>query len=646
MITLLAMISAAAEYRFDEEEPDVKDRVARISYVKGDVQIKRSDNDQWERVVLNLPIVEGDEITAGPDSRFEIQFGAYSHLRVFERSSLKITSLKDNLVSVSLPEGNLSVSLARFDPDREAFEIDAPLTTVALLKQGRYRVDAGPAGYEAIRVSIPEQGEARVYSNNSGFTLHEGRSTRIFVSGRYLGEFENSDAAQFVDTFDRWALDRDESIAKRQAQAYYGRYYDTDIYGADDLNDNGEWINTPDYGYVWRPFRNVVSGYADWSPYRYGSWRWVPGYGWSWVNDEPWGWATYHHGRWIWYNGGWYWAPYGYYRQHRSWWYPALVVLNVINNNVCWYPLPYHARYNNYNRHYNRRRHDDDDRRRTINNTAVTQTPVRGAPVEPQRNIVVTPPDSSVVAISVDEFGKGRGNFNRVPRELGRNIIARSPVNDDDGPQLPTMRDIGTKLSSDIRVLRPQEPSRATPVTVGAAKRADDGEPMDKGLQNRIIRGDRPFLAPKSSDDGEPSEPGPRRNVPTTGAVGRPQKKADDGDRGEPQRVVIEAPKDDSTPARTVPRNDSPQQRQEPREPSRRDTPMVVIPQRTEPQRSEPQRRSDPPQQRSEPQKRSDPPPQRSEPKSEPQKRSDPPPQKSEPPKSEPSKQPGKTRDT
>ena len=46
--------------------PEVTARVARISYISGDVQIRRADSREWEKAVQNLPIVEGDEIaTAG-----------------------------------------------------------------------------------------------------------------------------------------------------------------------------------------------------------------------------------------------------------------------------------------------------------------------------------------------------------------------------------------------------------------------------------------------------------------------------------------------------------------------------------------------------------------------------------------------------
>ena len=92
---------------------------------------------------------------------------------------------------------------------------------------------------------------------------------------------------------------------------YYDKYYDRDIYGAEDLSDYGEWIYTRKYGYVWKPYPHGDKHYADWSPYRYGNWRWIPPYGWTWVNDEPWGWATYHHGRWIFADGYWAWTPYG-----------------------------------------------------------------------------------------------------------------------------------------------------------------------------------------------------------------------------------------------------------------------------------------------------------------------------------------------
>ncbi|MFL6468115.1 MAG: DUF6600 domain-containing protein [Pyrinomonadaceae bacterium] len=632
---LLAVSVCAAEYRFVDDEPEVKDRVARISFINGDVQIKRLDTDQWEKAVLNLPIVQGDELTTGPNSRFEIQFGAYSHLRVSESAIVKVTSLSDNLIALGLPEGSASVTLTRFDIANEAFEIDAPRTTLAIQKAGRYRIDSGHINDQSIRISVNQEGESRVYSSNTGFTLREGRSAKIYIDGNLAGEWETGDTTRFIDDFDKWSYDRDATIAKRQGQAYYGKYYDTDIYAADDLNDNGEWINTRDYGYVWRPYQNAVSGYTDWSPYRYGAWRWVPSYGWSWVNDEPWGWATYHHGRWIWYNGGWYWAPYGYYRTSRSWWFPALVVLQQFNRSICWYPLPYNHRFYNYNGRYHR-----DRNQRNWNNAPGQKDE---GPNTLKRGVATTVPNTGVITVPIDDFGKGRVRHSSLPGETARTILAKMPTTQDELPILPSIGDISSKVSDEIRVIKPRGTTPIVATRVGAAKR-DQGEPLDKVLYDKILLGNRPPVVTKTDEVSEPPQPPGQRDTPPIGAVRRSAAKA-----AEPQRTIIPMPSNDSPGQKSEPQNDAPKQdvpiyapsrrnvrppqKDEPRaEPTKRDAPVNSSPRRSEPspQRSEPS--NDEP-------RKSDPPPQKSEQRSEPSKRSDPPPQKSETPRSEPSKQ-------
>ncbi len=600
----LAVFAQAAEYRFDDEEPEVTDRVARFSYVYGDVQIRRAETDQSEKVVLNLPVVEGDEITAGVGARFEIQFNTASHIRVSENSYLKVESLKDGAVALSLAEGTASMTISKFDPANESYEIDAPRTTVAIQRTGRYRVDAGKNGDQEVRISVSEKGEARIYSNNSGFTLRDGRSARVFIEGNLAGEWESGETSRFADDFDTWVAERDSHLAKRLADAHYGQYYDNDIYGADELNGYGDWVHTRDYGYIWRPYRSSVVSYSDWSPYRYGHWRWLPAYGWTWVNDEPWGWATYHHGRWIWYNGGWYWTPYGYYRHRRSWWYPALVVLRVINRSVCWYPLPYHYGYYNYNRHYYsrhpRRRHQPGNR---VSEPIKTEDPDRG------KRIAGSPPDTGVISVPVDDFGKGTRVNTKVPRDIARGIVAREPSPNDDLPRLPVMRDIQAKIGNDIRPVKPRELPGGVSAKIGAARR-DQGEPLDKSLRDKIVYGNRRAVQPRIGTDViKPASDG--KPLPRTGAVQRPVTPPSD-------RVVKEPLRDDTVrqePPRTV------------KEPQRTITPTP----RSEPQEKEQPRQAVP---RSEPPKRSEPPapkePSRSEPSKKEQPRSDPP-RKSEP---------------
>lgn len=74
----------------------------------------------------------------------------------------------------------------------------------------------------------------------------------------------------------------------------------------DQLSPYGNWIEYPDYGYVWQP--NMGN---DFRPYSSGGhWVWSDDYEWVWVSDYDWGWAPFHYGRWFSdAHYGWLWVP-------------------------------------------------------------------------------------------------------------------------------------------------------------------------------------------------------------------------------------------------------------------------------------------------------------------------------------------------
>ena len=658
VLFLISGVGSSLANDIDDYVPEVTDRVARISFIRGDVQIRRLDNTDWERAVLNLPIVEGDEIVTDGTSRVEIQFNVYTHLRVSENTQLKIVTLKDEGIAISVPLGSVSVRATEFDVATSYFEVDAPKTTVSIQKTGAYRVDSGAADSLEIFVAATEGGEARVYSTDGGFTVRDGRRARIFIGGTQLGEWAMADASEFIDEFDKWSYERDQVIAARLKGSYYDRYYDRDIYAADDLNDYGDWVHTQSYGYVWRPYRASTSPYPNWSPYRYGHWRWVPSFGWTWVNDEPWGWATYHHGRWVWHNSAWYWSPYGQYRGRRSWWQPALVVVQVISSNVCWYPLPYGYGYYDYNysyySHNRRRRHDRNNNHQgggpqPGGNPTPTPAPGGGPIVSPIANPrdrnglppFATVPASGVVTVPVSEFGRTKTRFATAPAETAEKVLAKVPALPAEGtPILPTYGDLNGKVSPEIRSVRPPLAKTNLPeVQTGAAVRKS-AAPLDQELQKSRIFGNRPPLLINTgqgeikppADADEPVRP-PVRN---TGAVGRPNVKAVDG--GEtpirPAPTTKEETPDTNPPIRQVepirvPRSDAPTKNVTPRnEPVR--VPRYDPPSKNDPPptKSEPPPRNDQPPKASPPPTKSDPPPTKSDP---PPSKSEPPPRKSEP---------------
>ena len=621
----------------DDELNEVTARVARISFIKGDAQIRRADNEDWEKVTKNLPIVEGDEIATEKDTRIEIQFDTYKYLRLAEKAFLKITTLRDEGIAVSLPEGSLNLRVLKFDKKDEFFEIDAPQTTIAVQKSGMYRVDAGDNNYTVVQINVTEGGTAQVYSLNAGFMLRDGRRARVFTEGQYAGEWDLDDASRNMDEFDNWSLERDEMIAERLRKSHYDKYYDRDIYGAEDLNDAGEWIYTRDYGYVWRPYKSSIDDYADWSPYRYGQWRWLPAFGWTWVNYEPWGWATYHYGRWVFHDGFWVWTPYSKYRPRRSWWRPALVIIASIGRDIYWCPLPYDYGYYGYNRRH-RRYHNNNG-----NSGGPTPTPTPTVTPTPGGGRLIRPNDGTgrvfgigqtrgVIRVPASEFGRGNEMFRVAPTDIAREVLSRTQDEVRTPPILPTYRDLNGNVSKDI-LIKDRTYTKTKPDVKTGAKDREIGVSLDETLRKERVYGNRAPVGGNTNTETRSDDDSGRRG---TGAVNRSpgiistqnrDEKSDDGSTANQQKRRVEtnqSPPIYSPPTRTDTKREEP--KYEP--PPKREEPKYEPP----PRREEP--KYEPPPRREEP--KYEPPPPRQEPKYEPppQTKSDPPPTKSEPPPS------------
>ncbi len=93
----------------------------------------------------------------------------------------------------------------------------------------------------------------------------------------------------------------------------------------DNLSPYGNWIDNPNYGYVWVP--NVPYGFA---PYRTNGYWVYTEVGWTWVSNYSWGWAPFHYGRWF-YDSyyGWVWVP-------DTYWAPAWVAWRYYDGYYGW----------------------------------------------------------------------------------------------------------------------------------------------------------------------------------------------------------------------------------------------------------------------------------------------------------------------
>lgn len=130
-------------------------------------------------------------------------------------------------------------------------------------------------------------------------------------------------ACTILIAFYIYSLAIPESLSAQQMQGFvsFQIFYDQ-------LSPYGQWVNYPNYDYVWIP--NVSRGFSPYSTD--GHWV-MTDYGWTWVSDYPWGWAPFHYGRWDYDNYyGWFWVP-------DNEWGPSWVTWRSGNGYYGWAPM-------------------------------------------------------------------------------------------------------------------------------------------------------------------------------------------------------------------------------------------------------------------------------------------------------------------
>ena len=291
-LAFAALILAPSRAAADDDDPP--GRVARLSFVRGQVSFSPSGTDDWVSAVVNRPITTGDKLWTDQGAHAELHIGSAA-IRLGDQTGFSFLDLNDRVTQIRLTEGTISLRVRRMGQD-ETIEIDTPNLAFSVLRPGRYRVNVNESGDTTV-INVRD-GEGEVTGGGSAYTLHPGQQ------GVFSGvDSLNADVEPLPgeDDFDSWCDERD----LREDHAVAKRYVSEDVIGYEDLDDYGGWRPVPDYGTVWFPHVTVVG----WAPYRYGHWAWISPWGWTWVDDAPWGFAPFHYGRWVFVGGGWGWVP-------------------------------------------------------------------------------------------------------------------------------------------------------------------------------------------------------------------------------------------------------------------------------------------------------------------------------------------------
>jgi hypothetical protein len=276
----------------DDDPPSV---VARLAYSQGAVSFQPAGTEDWVDAGINRPITTGDKLWSDQDGRVELQLDA-STIRLFHSTGFSFLNLNDNITQVRLSEGTILIRVRHLD-DNETYEIDTPNLAFSITRPGTYRVNVDEGG-DATSIRVRD-GEGQVTGGGASYSVRS-HDDAVF-SGTDQLSADVQDLSADYDEFDTWSANRD----RRWEHSRSAQYVSQDVVGYEDLDDHGDWRDSPEYGHVWYPRVEV----ADWAPYHYGHWAYIEPWGYTWVDDQPWGFAPFHYGRWVNVEGRWGWIP-------------------------------------------------------------------------------------------------------------------------------------------------------------------------------------------------------------------------------------------------------------------------------------------------------------------------------------------------
>jgi hypothetical protein len=333
-------------------DADPPARVARISYLDGNVSFQPTGTEDWTAAAKNRPVTVGDKLWTDQDSRAELQAGeATVHLG--SMTALSFLNLDENILQARIAEGAINFRVREMR-EGDLYEVDTPNLAFTVKEAGAFRVDVNENG-DGTRVTVI-RGEGEITVGGQTYELHAGEQAEL--NGIDNPDY-NVQRAPEPDDLDQWAVERD----LKEDNSVSSKYVNRDVPGYSDLDDYGSWREEPDYGPVWYP--NSVA--VGWAPYSYGYWNWVGPWGWTWVDYAPWGFAPFHYGRWAYVGGGWGWCPGPVHE--RPFYGPAFVGFvggghfgfgfgfgGGFGGGIGWFPLgfrePYHPWYHASDRYY------------------------------------------------------------------------------------------------------------------------------------------------------------------------------------------------------------------------------------------------------------------------------------------------------
>ena len=292
----LALATAPAAWSAPPPIPprmDPPTRVARLARTTGTVSFHSADADQWSPATVNGPIISGDALWTEPGARADVQLST-NRMAMAPSTELDVTVLDDQSLATSEPQGETYLNLRQV-PQGNHYTVQTPRGAVEMAVAGRYGVIAGDADHPTVVTVI--DGAAVITGPNLSLQLGPRQTATLTGANPVQGSVGPMAQDAFLTT-----VLAEEKPAPRSRVAIPPVVQQ--MTGAEDLDEQGQWQDTPQYGTVWYPPVD-----AGWIPYRQGHWSYIAPWGWTWVDDAAWGFAPFHYGRWAQVDHRWGWIP-------------------------------------------------------------------------------------------------------------------------------------------------------------------------------------------------------------------------------------------------------------------------------------------------------------------------------------------------
>ncbi len=299
-------------------------RVGRLASLAGTVSFHTAGQDHWDAAIQNYPVTSGDAFWTEPQAAAAIEIGS-THIALSEQSEFDVDTLDNTALAATEPQGEVYLRVPMV-ANGETYTITTPRGSVAINAVGRIEIAAGDTDTPTTVTVV--DGSATVTGPNLSLSVGAHQTATITGTENFQGSVgaETDDAfltaqlqleqqlpplanAQPASSANATATATVQAPATAAVQAPATAAYTPppvvqEMTGASDLETQGSWADTSNYGHVWYP-----PVQRDWVPYRDGHWGYVAPWGWTWIDNSSWGFAPFHYGRWVDVDDRWGWTP-------------------------------------------------------------------------------------------------------------------------------------------------------------------------------------------------------------------------------------------------------------------------------------------------------------------------------------------------